>query len=150
MFKNILVPIDFSEPSEAAFEYAKALAVQFDGRLHLLHVVPEPFVYPWGAEGAALPLGEMMMDAERTTKERLAGFVPVGDPLAGRVTVSTELGVPFNRILHYAETEGTDLIVMGTHGRGTVGHLLLGSVTERVVRKATVPVLTVHGKPSTR
>jgi nucleotide-binding universal stress UspA family protein len=145
--RNILIPIDFSEPAEAALEYAKALAAEFGSHLHLLHVIPEPFVYPWGAEGAALPLGEMIADAERATRQRLEQLIPPSDPLAGRVTVTSELGVPFDRILRYIDEHAIDLVVMGTHGRGAMGHFLLGSVTERVVRKGKAPVLTVHEKP---
>ena len=59
----------------------------------------------------------------------------------------TAIGTPVDQVLAYVGTERVDLIVLGTHGRGMVGHLLLGSVDERVVRRSSVPVLTVHGAP---
>jgi nucleotide-binding universal stress UspA family protein len=65
-----------------------------------------------------------------------------------RITTAVEIGSPVVRILEYVAAQHPDLIVMGTHGRGLVGHLLLGSVAERVVRASPVPVLTVHGKPA--
>ena len=142
--RRILVPTDFSEPAAAALQYAKTLASEFGSEIHLLHIFPEPYVYPWGTEGASLPLAELLTQAEDAAKDRLKQLVPAADPLAARVRTETVLGAPFDRILHYIGEHDIDLVVMGTHGRGMMGHLLLGSVTERVVRKSTVPVLTVH------
>ena len=147
--RRILVPTDFSEPAAAALQYAKTLAAEFASELHLLHVFPEPYIYPWGAEGASLPLAELLTQAEDAAKERLKELVPATDALAARVRTETVLGAPFDRILHYVGEHDIDLVVMGTHGRGMMGHLLLGSVTERVVRKAVVPVLTVHSMKGT-
>jgi nucleotide-binding universal stress UspA family protein len=65
-----------------------------------------------------------------------------------RLTVRTSVGTPVAEILDAITEDGIDLVVMGTHGRGMVEHLLLGSVAERVVRRSPVPVLTVHGLPS--
>jgi nucleotide-binding universal stress UspA family protein len=145
--RQILVPTDFSEPAEAAWQYAKDLAQEFQSGLHLLHVVPEPYVYPWGTELSTLPLAELLNQAEAAAKQRLAELVSGVAGPAARVDFGTAIGPPVDRILDYAGTHQIDLIVMGTHGRGTVGHLLLGSVVERVIRRATVPVLTVHGAP---
>jgi nucleotide-binding universal stress UspA family protein len=147
--RRILVPTDFSEPAGAALQYAKTLATEFKSELHLLHVFPEPYIYPWGTEGASLPLADLLTQAEDAAKERLQQLIPPGDPLLGRVTTQTVLGAPFDRILHYIDEHDIDLVVMGTHGRGMMGHLLLGSVAERVVRKSSVPVLTVHSVRTT-
>ena len=147
---DILVPTDFSEPAQAALQYAQALAQEFESRLHLLHVVPEPYVYPWGTELSSLPLGDLLTQAEEAAKERLAQLSRGMDALAGGTEFSTAIGPPVDRILDYVSQHQIDLIVMGTHGRGMVGHLLLGSVVERVIRRATVPVLTVHGAPGVR
>jgi nucleotide-binding universal stress UspA family protein len=145
--QNILVPTDFSEPAEAALQYAQALAQEFHSRLHLLHVVPEPYVYPWGTELSTLPLADLLTQSEEAAKERLAQLVRGIGTISGTAEFSTAIGPPVDRILDYVRQHQIDLIVMGTHGRGMVGHLLLGSVVERVIRRTTTPVLTVHGAP---
>lgn len=145
--QNILVPTDFSEPAAAALEYAKTLALEFDGRIHLLHVVSEPYVYPWGSDLPAIPIADLLAQSEEAASARLTELARLPPALAGRVTVDTEIGTPVERILDYVGRHEIDLIVIGTHGRGMVGHLLLGSVAERVVRRSRVPVLTVHSAP---
>ncbi len=147
--RQILVPTDFSEPADAAWEYAQTLAVEFESRIHLLHIVAEPYVYPWGTELATLPITDLITQSEQAAHERLAQMAPSTGPLAGRVQTDTAVGTPVDRILDYVEHHQVDLVVLGTHGRGMVGHLLLGSVAERVVRRSPVPVLTVHARPAT-
>ena len=142
--RHILVPTDFSEPADAALTYAKGLAAQFGSELHLLHVVATPQV-AWATESAAFSWPTLLADLETEAKTQLERQIPEGDPLAGRVTLSTSIGTPVEQILEYAAAHRIDLIVMGTHGRGLVGHMFLGSVAERVVRRASMPVLTVHG-----
>jgi len=145
--KNILVPTDFSEPADAALQYAKTLAIEFKSQMHLLHVVSEPYVYPWGTDVPAVPIAELLTQSEDAASERLTQLAQATPELAGRITVETEVGTPVERILDYIGTRHIDLVVIGTHGRGMVGHLLLGSVAERVVRRSPVPVLTVHRTP---
>jgi len=148
--RSILVPTDFSDAADAAWEQAKWLAARFNAHVHLLHVVSAPMVFDaWGTEGAVLRMAAVMEDAERFARERLKALVPARGALAGRVRTTTESGPTVDAILAYADVHRIDLIVMGTHGRGTVGHLLLGSVAERCVRRAKVPVLTVHGREKT-
>lgn len=144
---NILVPTDFSEPAEAALEYAKTLALEFNSSIHLLHVVSEPFVYPWGTDLPTYPIADLLRQSEDAASTRLAELAALTPALKGRITVETEVGTPVERILDYIATQRIDLVVIGTHGRGMVGHLLLGSVAERVVRRSPVPVLTVHHTP---
>ncbi len=144
--RRILVPTDFSEPAGAALLYARALAEKFDSELHLLHVVPEPYVYPWGTEVSTLPLVDLLAHSETQAAERLEALVPASDALAGRVTTLAAIGSPVDRMLQYVSDVGIDLVVMGTHGRGAIGHLLLGSVAERMVRRSPVPVLTIKGE----
>jgi nucleotide-binding universal stress UspA family protein len=144
--RNILVPTEFSEPAQAALRYAKELAGQFRSSLHLFTVVPTPQV-GWAAEGSTLSWPMLLADLETDARAELERLVPPTDPLAGRVTLATAIGVPVDHILEYAAANEIDLIVMGTHGRGLVGHMFLGSVAERVVRRSSVPVLTVHGAP---
>ena len=145
--RRILVPTDFSGPADRAWRYAQALARQSKGRVHLLHVVAQPYSYDaWGTEGVALHMGELLAKAEIAARSGLARLAPLSRSLAGRVVTATATGPTVDRILDYVSKHRIDLIVMGTHGRGAVGHLLLGSVAERVVRRSPVPVLTVHGK----
>jgi nucleotide-binding universal stress UspA family protein len=145
--RQILVPTDFSEPADAALNYARALAEEFGSRLHIFHVVPEPYVYPWGTEVSTLPLADLMAQSEALSNTRLAELIPAAEAPKGGVTTSTAIGTPVDCILDYIKNSNIDLVVMGTHGRGPVGHLLLGSVAERIVRRSAVPVLTVKGHP---
>jgi nucleotide-binding universal stress UspA family protein len=140
--KTILVPSDFSECSEDALHYGLELARRFDAELHLLHVVQDPMTQPWAAEGFSVPLFEIVSEWQKQARERLLAFVPPGD--RDRVTVASIVATPYAEILDYAARVQADLIVMGTHGRGGVSHMLLGSIAERVVRRAPCPVLTVR------
>jgi nucleotide-binding universal stress UspA family protein len=139
---TILVPSDFSECSNAAVRYGLELARRFDAKVHLLHVIQDPATQPWAAEGLSIPLLDAVEQWQKSAKERLGASVP--GPDAGRVTVVTVVATPYPEILRYAEANAVDLIVMGTHGRSGVSHMLLGSITERVVRRAPCPVLTVR------
>lgn len=143
--RNILVPTDFSEPAAAAVQYAATLAREFGGTVHLMHVVPEPYAYPWGTELSTLPLADILAQTAESAKERLDKLAAELGLPAGRAMTHTAVGTPVDQVLSYIADHHIDLVVLGTHGRGMVGHLLLGSVAERVVRRSPVPVLTVHG-----
>jgi len=143
--RHILVPTDFSEPAGAALSYARTLANEFGSHLHLLHVVPEPYVYPWGTEISTLPLVDLLTQSEALASTRLGELIPADQAPSGGLTTSTSIGTPVDRILDYIDANHIDLVVIGTHGRGAVGHLLLGSVAERIVRRSPAPVLTVKG-----
>jgi universal stress protein A len=142
---RILVPTDFSEPAAAALKWATTLAREFDSQLYLLHVVPEPYAYPWGTELSTLPLNDILAQSEEAARQRLGELAADTALPAGRVVTTAVVGTPVDQVLALVKDEQIDLIVLGTHGRGLVGHLLLGSVAERVVRRSPVPVLTVHG-----
>jgi nucleotide-binding universal stress UspA family protein len=139
---SILVPSDFSECSDEAVRYGLELACKFDATVHLLHVVQDPLTQPWAAEGFAVPLFEAVEQWQRQAEDRLAAMVPPAQ--APRVRIASSVAAPFPEILRYAEVHNIDLIVMGSHGRGGVSHLLLGSIAEKVVRRAPCPVLTVR------
>lgn len=143
---RILVATDFSEPAQAALKWGATLARDLGSRLHLLHVVPEPYAYPWGNEMAMLPLPEILAQAEEAARRQLDDLVSVIKLPDDRTVTKAVVGRPVDQILAYVAAEQIDLVVLGTHGRGLVGHLLLGSVAERIVRLSTVPVLTVHGE----
>jgi universal stress protein A len=143
--RRILVPTDFSECSDAAVTYARGLADTFGSQLHLLHVVQDPYTQPWAAEAFPAPLGDMLTQWQEQARTRLQGLLPAGtEGKEGPGIVAVEVGSPFQQIIRYAEDHDIDLIVIGTHGRGPIGHMLLGSVAEKVVRKAPCPVLTVR------
>lgn len=147
-FDRILCPTDFSEFSERALERAVSLAGWFNARVTALHVVlPLPWALPAAAYAAnvAVPVDLVRGRREEEAKE-LERFVR---PLLGEgVPIETRLtdGEPWREILAEAGRLPADLIVMGTHGRGGFEHLLLGSVAEKVLRRAPCPVLTV-GSP---
>ena len=142
MFKTILVASDFSEPSKTAVACARELARTFDATLHLVHVVTDPSALPWTAEAFAMALSDVASDWQEKARHDLMLSVPA-EERAG-VTIATPVGTPAKQIIQYAENHHVDLIVMGTHGRGALEHFVLGSVAERVVRKAPCAVLTVR------
>jgi len=140
MFKRILVPIDFSAPSDAALAYAKTLAGHFDATLRLLHVADPTFLRavvadPGNRDTAVLNrLDDLLSDAEHR-RFRVVSAVEHSEAAA-------------DEIVRYAHLKDIDLIVMGTHGRTGVAHVLLGSVAETVVRNASCPVLTLRSTPT--
>ena len=133
---TILHPTDFSEPSEFAFRLACALARDYDARLVLLYVTPPPMVIYAGGPVPPDP-GPNLEEARQKLRE-LEGQ-------AGHVRVESLAmeGDSVDMIVRAAEETHSDLIVMGTHGRTALARLLLGSVAEAVLRKASCPVLTV-------
>jgi nucleotide-binding universal stress UspA family protein len=139
-FKKIVMATDFSPPSELALQYARTLARRFGAELHLLHVVPEPF--PRGAEAymtdPANVRRRLVADAEQRLDKATANLrMP-------EITWHIRIGDPARLIAETAASHGADLIVIGTHGRRGIAHMMMGSVAERVVRHAACPVLTVH------
>jgi nucleotide-binding universal stress UspA family protein len=142
--KNVLVPTDFSEPSGVALRYGKALADAFDASLHILHVVQEPFAQPWAVEAYGFSLATLQEDWMREAKARIEQTLSADERTKYNARLLTALGHPVVEVLKYANEHPIDLIVLGTHGRGPLGHVLMGSVAERVVRKAPCPVLTVR------
>jgi nucleotide-binding universal stress UspA family protein len=148
MFNRILVPIDFSPPSDAALEYARAVATRFSASLHLLHVVEDPYRAAFAAEVYVPEIeglrDELIADAIGRLKDRLHS----SDVRELGPTTNAIIGTPAWSIVEYAGAHEIDLIIMGTHGRGGMSHLLMGSVAERVVRTAPCPVLTVRQTPA--
>lgn len=144
--KNILVPTDFSEASDSALRYGKALAQAFGAAIHVVHVVEEPYGQPWAVEAYGFSLASLQEEWIKDAQTRLAASLTDEEKASLKATPTTILGHPVMEVLRYAEDHAIDLIVMGTHGRGPLGHVVLGSVAERVVRKAPCPVLTVRAK----
>jgi nucleotide-binding universal stress UspA family protein len=149
--RKILVPTDFGPSAQFALEYAQLLTRQFASRLHLLHVLAPPAIAadPLGARDISLSVAELLRECEEDSRKQLEK-VRVDASLAGQIVRKVMNGPPVATILDYVETNDIDLVVMGTHGRGPMQHVLLGSVAERVVRHCSAPVLTVHEKERRR
>src|SRR5580765_1368958 len=143
--KNILVATDFSQPSDAALLYGRALARNFNATLHVVHVVGTVSSMVYGADAYAVSIPELQREVEDSARKQLADLLIDSDehPLETTRALLTS-NSPAVAIVEYAGRERIDLIVTGTNGRGGVAHLLMGSVAERVVRTAPCPVLTVR------
>ena len=141
--KNILVATDFSEPSAIALAYGRDLARSYGARLHVLHVIEDVMIRYSSEIGFALP--ELQADLEKAARRDLDALVTDDDRRTIDVipALDTSANIP-GAIVAYARASNIDLIVTGTHGRGAVSHLLMGSVAERLVRIAPCPVLTVR------
>lgn len=142
-FKSILVATDFSAPAEQATALAVQFARTLDAKLTLLHVYELPTPYEYTA-GISWPLDEVERQAKIVLERELT---KLRDTLPA-ATSRLSRGEPVERILAEAKDIGADLIVLGTHGRKGLAHVFLGSVAEKVVRRATVPVLTVGPRAS--
>src|SRR6266446_6102255 len=149
--KRLLVPVDFSETSLEALDYAVDFAKPFRATLTVLFVV-EPVYYATPTElyGPAANWAVLSGELQRIGRQQLA---ELAERLKKRrVSCRTVLrtGTPYRIIVDEAKKQRADLIVMSTHGRTGLSHLVMGSVTEKVVRAATCPVLTVRGGPGAR
>jgi nucleotide-binding universal stress UspA family protein len=144
--KKILYPTDFSEYSLAALPYAVSLTKQNNAELYCLHVVEMPKEEYLTSE-YMVPLNVPHVPEDkvlRTARARLKRFVAENLSDFDKVTSRVLVGAPFVEIIRYARDQSIDLIVIGTHGHSALAAMLLGSVAEKVVRKAPCPVLTVR------
>jgi nucleotide-binding universal stress UspA family protein len=139
---HILCPVDFSSTSERALDYAMALARRLDARVTLLHTYNLPSVLM--PDGVLLPNAEALTTVSADHQQMLDRLA---ETRAGRLvplTTKLRLGSPAQEVLAAIREETPDLVVMGTHGRTGLQHVLLGSIAERVVRASTVPVMTIR------
>ena len=143
-FHRILLPTDFSANSRMAQAYACDFAEQHQAELHLLHVTQEMvLVAADPLSGFTLPAANT--DAARTGVEReLKNFLDPAWTAKRRVVHAVRSGSPFVEVVRYAREHEIDLIVISTHGRTGLAHVLLGSAAENIVRTAPCPVLTVR------
>lgn len=141
---RILCPVDFSPFSRHAVEHAAAIAKWYESEVVLLHVMPTPMqMIPPPGCGIAAAVPIVIPEEERRLQAELDAFVKPIAPTMQAPGLRVEIGGPVWRILECAADLPADLIVMGTHGHSGFERLMLGSVTERVLRKAPCPVLTV-------
>jgi nucleotide-binding universal stress UspA family protein len=142
-FRNILVPTDFSASSSHAVDVAVDLARTFGAGLTLLHVYEIPSYMYMGA------WIDIVTPIEQAAQAQLDAALASVRKLLPAARTELRCGVPWTQVLEVARESGADLVVMGTHGRTGVSHALLGSVAERIVRSADVPVLTVRAPKHT-
>jgi nucleotide-binding universal stress UspA family protein len=142
---KILFPTDFSELSLHALRYARFFAESFSAELHVIHVVDEAALYWTAAAPNSVPVGPSVGELSNIANSEMRKFVQthLADLKTGHVTEVIS-GRPFMEIIQYARNKKMDLIVLGTHGRSGLHHVLMGSVAEKVVRKAPCPVLTIR------
>lgn len=141
-FEQILVPVDFSAHSAAAFEVAVEIARAFDSKIHLLHCyqIQPGGISPYGIAIPSSYFSEIQAAASQQLADWQAEHAPAGIP----VDATTISDAPAEAIVATAKQIGADLIVMGTRGLSGFKHVMLGSVAERTVRLAPCPVMTVH------
>ncbi len=144
MFKKILCPVDFSEFTDEILEYALDIAKKYGAELHLIHIIPNlNYFTPY--ESFFTPENLIVVEKNMETEVN-KDF----DDLMKKINVPAvkiiKNGAAFVEIINYARSESMDLIIIGTHGRSGLEHILIGSVAERVIRKAPCPVLTVRPK----
>jgi nucleotide-binding universal stress UspA family protein len=149
-FTRILVPTDFSAPSTAALTLAKRMAAMSGASLHLLHVLDDTMTTAAATVGVYAPTADLRNKWLEGARDLLGTQLTPEEQASFRSTEVVMFGTPARTIVEHAKATGIDLIVMGTHGRGAVEHILMGSVAERVVRSAVCPVLTVRDNGAVR
>jgi len=141
---RILVPTDFGKSSHNALNYALAFAEKFGAEIHLLHVVQDLALFVPEAVMIAPPVAPPMEQFRAAAQSALEKAVAALALPSVKLHPQVAEGSPVDEIIRFARDHNVDLIVMGTHGHKGLAHLLLGSVTEKVVRHAPCPVLTVR------
>ena len=137
---RILVTTDFSETSQSAFALVRQMADKFNAEIVILHVL-DAHLPPLVFEPSGVSAGEFEQQRVKRATARVEAF---GSRLGERTETMVTCGIPHVEIVKFAEENSIDMILMATHGRGFFSHAILGSTTERVVRRAPCPVLTVR------
>lgn len=143
LINKILVPIDFSDYSKKALQYAVEFATKFNAEISLVYVI-EPMSYPTDLSMGQMVIPQSDVNLSVKSKDELEQYakIEIGERLNYKVIVKT--GKPFIEIIDTAKEIDSDLIIIATHGHTGVEHLLFGSTAEKVVRKAPCPVLTIR------
>lgn len=134
--KHILVAVDFDETSDVALTYGRSLAKTYGAQLHMIHVMENMFLRPMANNPSDIEAGIAQRLADRLTDEERRAL--------RAIPVLRKSDAPAEEIVKYAAEQAIDLIVIGTHARSGVAHMLVGSVAEKVVRTAPCPVLAVR------
>jgi nucleotide-binding universal stress UspA family protein len=141
--RSILYPTDFSKGARAAMDHAISFAQDYDAKLILLHVVEDIPIAEWYVP-SALSVADLMEDLKKSALQEMNNWVAEVSHKVKSVEKMVVNGVPFVDIIATAREKNVDLIIIGTHGRTGIDHMLFGSTAEKVVRKAACPVLTVR------
>jgi nucleotide-binding universal stress UspA family protein len=141
--KKILVPIDFSDYSKPALLYSAELAGIFGSELILIHII-EPIIYPPDFSMGQIALPPLTIDIDSAATEELEKLIKTELPSTIMAKILVRTGKPFVEIVDAASEEDVDLIVISSHGRTGVEHILFGSTADKVVQKAPCPVLTLR------
>lgn len=142
-FEKILLPVDFSDYSEVACEYAITLARTFNSSLQVLHVINEP-VDLRGFYVPHISFEQLEKEIETGATQMLEAFCQANLKDFKAFDTMVVTGVPYEEIIRVATEKESSLIVIGTHGRTGLDHLIFGSTAERVVRSAPCPVMTIR------
>lgn len=143
MFKTILFATDFSPSSEHAFKYALSLARKFESRLGIIHVINEP-VDLRGFYVPHISFDQLEAEIEQGALKLMAEFCTRNAGDYQHVETYVVPGIPYDEIIKKATELSADLVVVGTHGRTGLDHVLFGSTAEKVVRKSPVPVMSIR------
>lgn len=142
-FKNILFATDFSESSDYAFQYAYSLAKKFNARLLVIHVINEP-VDLRGFYVPHISFEKLEEEIEEGAQKMMEKFCRTHIRDYDNYETFIVPGIPYDEIIKKAGESSADLIIMGTHGRAGLDHVLFGSTAEKVVRKSPIPVMTIR------
>ena len=141
--KTILFPTDFSNGARAAMDHAISLAKDYQAKLILLYVIQDISIAEWYIP-SSISAGELIEDMQKSAWQEMDKWIAEVSKQVKDVEKMVVRGVPFVEIIQTAKERNADLIVIGTHGRTGIDHMLFGSTAEKVVRKAACPVLTVR------
>jgi nucleotide-binding universal stress UspA family protein len=141
--KTILFATDFSESSDYAFQYAQTLAKKFNARLLIIHVINEP-VDLRGFYVPHISFEKLEEEIEEGAQKMMEKFCRTHIRDYDNYETFIVPGIPYDEIIKKATESSADLIVLGTHGRTGLDHVLFGSTAEKVVRKSAVPVMTIR------
>lgn len=146
---KILVPVDFSEYSKMALDYAVQFSKKFNSELILVYVI-EPIVYPSDFGLGQIPINQVDFEIQSKAEEELRKLIEEKIPTDIKASYTVRTGKPFLEIINAAQENDCDLIIIATHGHTGIEHILFGSTAEKVVRKSTIPVLIVREKKNVK
>ncbi len=141
--KTILFPTDFSNGARAAMDHAVSLARDYKAKIILLYVIQDISIAEWYIP-SSLSVTDLVEDMQKSAWKEMDKWAAEVAAKVGDVEKAVVRGVPFVEIIRTAKEKNVDMIVIGTHGRTGIDHMLFGSTAEKVVRKAPCPVLTVR------
>lgn len=141
--KTILFPTDFSQGARAAMDYALSLAQDYKAKLILLYVIQDISIAEWYIP-SSISAADLVADMQKSAEQEMVKWGAEAAQKTQNIERLVKRGVPFVEIIGTAKERGADLIVIGTHGRTGIDHMLFGSTAEKVVRKSPCPVLTVR------